>query len=179
MLDMDFLYIRARAAGFTAAAPLDAGTLSPNVEVRAMCQNNVCGQYGQRWSCPPGCGTLEECAARLQTYRGGILVQTIGILEDEFDGEGMIKTEARHKVQFQVLWEDLRTDYPQLLALSSGCCTRCKICTYPISPCRTPNAVFSSMEAYGLLVLDVCRRNHLPYYYGKAQIAYTSCFLLE
>jgi hypothetical protein len=35
------------------------------------------------------------------------------------------------------------------------------------------------MEAYGLLVSDVCQKAGLPYYYGKQTITYTSCILLE
>ena len=47
--------------------------------------------------CPPGCGSLEECEAKVRQYRYGIIVQTVGELEDAFDGEGMMETEARHK----------------------------------------------------------------------------------
>ncbi|MCD7867201.1 MAG: ASKHA domain-containing protein [Clostridiales bacterium] len=34
------------------------------------------------------------------------------------------------------------------------------------------------MEAYGMLVTEVCQSNHLEYYYGSCTIAYTSCYLL-
>ena len=34
------------------------------------------------------------------------------------------------------------------------------------------------MEAYGLVVLEVCKANSLQYYYGADKMAYTSCFLL-
>ena len=36
----------------------------------------------------------------------------------------------------------------------------------------------ASMEAYGLLVLEVCKANGLQYYYGSDKMAYNSCFLL-
>ena len=32
-------------------------------EVRDACASDRCGRYGKSWSCPPACGTLEECAA--------------------------------------------------------------------------------------------------------------------
>ena len=35
------------------------------------------------------------------------------------------------------------------------------------------------MEAYGMLVMQVCQANHLDYYYGPGKIAYTSCYLLK
>jgi hypothetical protein len=35
------------------------------------------------------------------------------------------------------------------------------------------------MEAYGLLVTQICTDNGMKYYYGPDTLAYTSCFLLE
>ena len=40
-------------------------------------------------------------------------------------------------------------------------------------------SVASSMEAYGMVVMETCKANGMGYYYGPQSIAYTSCFLLE
>lgn len=168
----------AKNFGFTAWAPLDVRTLSLKAEVRAMCADNTCGQYGKRWSCPPGCGTLEACSDQLREYSNGILVQTVGHIEDSFDFEAMEEIEAVHKARFLEMYTALKNENARVLAIGSGCCTRCAVCTYPDDPCRFPDAMISSMEAYGMLVLEVCKANELPYYYGSDKIAYTSCFLL-
>ena len=130
----------------------------------------------KNWSCPPGCGTLEECEARVRQYTHGILVQTVGNLEDSMDVETMMETEAEHKKHFFALEEQLRAKYPTMLPIGAGCCTRCKECTYPDNPCRFPDKTFASMEAYGMLVTQVCQDNNLTYYYGPCTITYTSCF---
>lgn len=163
----------AKESGFTHIAPLDPKTIALKPEVRQMCE--VCGRYGKCWSCPPGCGTLEECAARVSSYRQGILVQTVGQLEDAFDGEGMMDAQQLQKERFGDLCERLK-GY-DTLTLGAGSCTMCKNCTYPDAPCRFPDKMISSMEAYGIVVADVCSANDLPYYYGKNTIAYTSCVL--
>lgn len=168
----------AREAGFSAWAPLDAKTIHLKQEVRDMCAANSCGMYGKRWSCPPGCGTLEECAQRLEGYDRGILVQTVGDVEDGFDFEAMMEIEAAHKRNFLSMYQTLRNSGAEVLAIGSGCCTVCTQCTYPESPCRFPEKMVSSMEAYGMLVLEICKENHLQYYYGSEKMAYTSCFLL-
>ena len=67
----------------------------------------------------------------------------------------------------------------EALAAGAGCCTVCRECTYPDAPCRFPEQKMSSMEALGMLVLEVCKANGLPYFYGENTIAYTSCFLLR
>lgn len=178
MIPYDTLAQLAEAAGFSAWSPLDPGTIECKSEVRGMCADNSCGQYEKRWSCPPGCGSLEACAAQIKDCTQGILVQTIGELEDEFDGEAMMETEALHKAHFQEMLSALRKETGHVLALGAGCCTRCRVCTYPDEPCRFPEEAVSSMEAYGMLVLQVCRDNGLTYYYGSDKIAYTGCFLL-
>ena len=178
MTDMETILRMAEEADFTHAAPLDPATIELKDEVRAMCASGSCGQYGKRWSCPPGCGELSECAAKIAGYRTGILVQSVGELEDSMDVEAMMETESDHKAHFQSLYAALRKMYPYMLALGAGCCTQCTECTYPDAPCRFPDRMVSSMEAYGMLVLEVCQKNGLAYYYGPNTIAYTSCFLL-
>ena len=169
----------AEAAGFTAWKPLDGATLEVKREVRDMCATNTCGMYEKRWSCPPGCGSLEDCAGRLGQYPGGILVQTCGDIEDGFDFEAMMEIEEDHKAHFQQMYAELRKAGVDVFALGAGACTQCRECTYPDQPCRFPDQMVSSMEAYGLVVLEVCKANGLQYYYGADKMAYTSCFLIR
>ena len=179
MMSFEELSRLADKIGFTTYAPLDAATIELKSEVRDMCGANACGQYGKNWSCPPGCGTLEECARSLEGFTGGILVQTVGDVEDAYDFEAMMEAEQVHKERFRDMYAVLREAGVPVLALGAGCCGRCKVCTYPDQPCRFPEEMTSSMEAYGMLVTQVCKDNGLAYYYGPDKIAYTSCFLLR
>ena len=169
----------AEEAGFSAWAPLDMSTIELKPEVRDMCATNTCGQYAKRWSCPPGCGTLEECTQRLTACTHGILVQSYGDIEDGFDFEAMMEIESDHKDHFSEMYEALREAGASVLAIGAGCCTQCAKCTYPDEPCRFPDKMIASMEAYGMVVLEACKANGLTYYYGADQMAYTSCFLLK
>ena len=63
--------------------------------------------------------------------------------------------------------------------VASGGCTVCPKCTCPDTPCRFPDLATPSMEAYGLVVSDVCRDSGLPYYYGPKTITYTACMLVN
>ena len=178
MLDYEKLKEEGKNCGFTHVAPLSAATLEPRMEVRGMCEQNTCHMYGSNWCCPPGVGTLEECTARIRRYREGILVQTVGQLEDSMDVETMMETEEAHKTYVDRMRQLLEEEYGRILTLGSGTCTRCKKCAYPDKPCRFPENSFGSMEAYGIVVSDACKANDLPYYYGPCTIAYTAAFLL-
>ena len=179
MPDYEALTRLGKEHGFTHVGKLLCSTVRLMPEVRQMCEQNTCRRYGTSWSCPPGCGTLEECQAILDGYREGLLVQTVGELEDSMDVETMLETEALHKEHFLSLEKELRKRYPGLRPVSAGSCTKCKVCTYPDAPCRFPEEAFSSMEAFGMLVTQVCQDNGMQYYYGPNTIVYTSCYLLE
>lgn len=167
----------AEEAEFEHFAPLSPETIEPKPEVRDMCAANSCGRYGKCWSCPPDCGTLEDCREQIKGFTGGILVQSVGDIEDGFDFEAMMEIEAAHKARFIRMYDALRETGRDILALGAGCCTQCATCTCPDSPCRLPEKRISSMEAFGILVLEVCQKNGLTYYYGPEKMAYTSCFL--
>ena len=117
----------------------EEGEVELKPEVRDMCAGGSCQQYAKRWSCPPGCGTLEECNAQVNQYSYGILVQTVGDIEDSFDFEAMMEIQQTHKAHFDQMHKSICDQGEQVLALGAGCCTRCKECTYPDAPCRFPD----------------------------------------
>ena len=166
----------AREVGFETVAPLDVSTLVVRQEAREMCAANKCSVYGKSWSCPPACGTLEECEAKMKEFTQGILVQSIGELEDSWDIEGLQELEQKHKERFQKIAHAMAAEKGKMLPLTAGCCTLCKKCAYP-EPCRFPEKLISSMEAFGLVVNQVCTENGVAYYYGSDKMAYTGCVL--
>lgn len=179
MKELTEVFLWAAEEGFSHWAYLDCGGIELKEEVRRMCAAGVCGQYGRNWSCPPFCGGLDVCRERVSRYSRGILVQTVGDLEDNLDYEGMKAAENRHKRAFRRLAERLRLCWPELLALGAGCCTVCRKCSCPDEDCRFPEKRLSSMEAYGIVVSELCRKNHMDYYYGPDKVSYTSCYLLD
>lgn len=178
MTDQELLQL-AQACGFDHAGPLTVSALEFNPAVREMCAADRCHSYGRCWTCPPGCGTLEEISEKASRYHRGILLQSTGILEDDFDIDTMFETEKRHKKQFLAITETVREQYPGCLPMSSGACSICPDCTYPEAPCRFPQLAIPSMEAYGLMVSQVCKDSGLQYYYGPKTITYTACILID
>jgi len=168
----------AKECGFTHCAALDVSTLEFLQEVRDMCNAAQCNQFGKSWSCPPACATLEEMRERVRSYSHGLLVQTVGELEDSYDWDGIMEAGARQKESFARMWKELDKEYGSVLAMGTGACKLCEKCTYPDAPCRFPDRMEVSMEACGLFVSKVCTDNGLAYNYGQDRIAFTSCFLI-
>ncbi len=102
--------------------------------------------YEKNWSCPPGCGSLEEYSEIIGHYTHGIIVQTVGGLEDELDGEGMMETEHQHKSHFYEMEKILRQVWPGVCSLSE------------------PDAVRNARPAPIRMLPAVFRENHfLPW----------------
>jgi len=169
---------RALELGFTAALPLDAATLQPRADIRAMCAADKCRAYGKNWTCPPHCGSLAQCEQRLRGYREGILLQTVGQLQKTVDTAGYHRTEAQHLQQFYRFCALIREVYPDALCLGSGGCRLCGRCAWP-EACRFPQLACPSMEGYGLFVTQVCRDNGAQYYHGERTVTYTACVLYK
>ncbi|MFA6947354.1 MAG: DUF2284 domain-containing protein [Eubacteriales bacterium] len=165
--------------GFTKACELNVASLVFRTEVRDMCAADRCSSYGKNWCCPPACGTIEDAAAMIKNYGYGIIVETVGQLEDEYDFDSMKSAGELHKQNFARLIGELRKTYPDLLAMGAGTCTLCEKCSCPDSPCRHPDERISSMEAWGLWVSDVCEKSGIPYNNGKCTVTYVSCWLLK
>lgn len=178
-MDLKKIEELAAASGFDHCHLLRADTIVLRPEVRESCADNSCGRYDACWSCPPACGTLDECTEKIQKFNDGVLLQCTQELEDSFDVEGMQELEGRHKRALNAFTDKIRALYPDCLILGAGSCTRCAKCSYPDEPCRFPEKMISSMEAYGMVVSDVCKANDLPYYYGPNTLTYTACALIE
>jgi predicted metal-binding protein len=169
----------ALGCGFSHAGALDADTIRVREEVRDACAVNKCKAFDANWACPPACGTLAECESKLRKFKKGVLVQTTGTLEDSLDYESMEQTGMEHRQHLEAFTDKIRRLFPSCLILGAGGCRRCETCTWPEDPCRFPEKMHSSMEAFGMVVSDVCRDNNLPYYYGPNTLTYTGCVLLE
>lgn len=169
----------AQQCGFEHFGMLNVPALEFNPAVRDMCAAGRCQMYGKCWTCPPGCGTLEEISVKAAAYQRGVLLQTTGQLEDDFDVEVMMDAEKIQKERFKAFVTELRKAYPNCLPMSSGACTMCPTCTYPDEPCRFPHLAIPSMEAYGLVVSKTCEDSGMKYYYGPLTITYSGCVLVD
>ncbi len=176
---IDELTALAKEAGFTYAATLDMDSLEFMEEVRSMCSADRCKSYGKSWSCPPAIGSVERAKERAEAYHRGIIVQTAGTLADSFDMDGTAAIMKRHRKNFDTLVRQVKYFYPDCLPMGAGTCRICRSCTYPDRPCRHPDKMISSMEAYGLLVSDVAIRSGLKYNYGENTMCFTSCVLID
>ena len=171
----------ALAGGFTRTGRIETAAIKPRQEIRDACAADKCRSYGKSWSCPPACGSLEECEAQIRRRKSGLILQTVGGMEDSFDYEAIARTAGEHRARLGAFREKLESFFPPprpYLLLGDGACANCAKCAYPRSPCRAPEKMIVSMEAMGIWVSDLCSKSGIPYYYGPKTLAFTGCLLL-
>lgn len=178
MTDAQLLSL-ASQCGFDHVGMLNVPALKFEPAVRDMCAADKCRSYGKCWTCPPYCGSLEEFAARAAKYRRGILVQSTGQMEDDYDVETMMDTETLQHDRFRALTAKVRQVCPDCMPLAAGACRVCEKCACPGAPCRFPDLAVPSMEASGLNVSRTCADSGIGYYYGPRTITFTCCILTD
>lgn len=128
----------AQAAGFTHVGRLERSALRFLPEVREMCASDRCRSYGRNWTCPPACGSLEEITARAAHFGRGILLQSTGTLEDDFDLDSMLETERRHKERFLRLLDRLDASGEPVLPMAAGGVPSVSAVPIPARPAAFP-----------------------------------------
>ena len=71
--------------GFSAAAIVDTRQIVFDPSFRPYCEENLCGQYGANYACPPDCGSPEEMKQRILAHKKALVLQTIWQVADYSD----------------------------------------------------------------------------------------------
>ena len=172
--DMDALIHAALETGAAKAALIDAGQVVYSESFRDICEGNQCGCYGRCWVCPPEIGKIGDLIAEAKSYPRGLLYQTIGLLEDSFDVEGMFAAGANHAQVSKKLHKRLSSLLKNtFLHLGCGGCHLCESCAKRTGePCRHPEYALAAMEGYGVDVYNTTLATPLKYINGANTVTY-------
>lgn len=149
-------------------------------EFRAACEMNRCGKYGTNWTCPPAVGAFAQGVERIRAFSRGLVLQTIWILTDSFDIEGMLASGETHNQRVRDAYQQvgsLLSKGPTKL-FSAGACSVCARCTYlDGQPCAFPEQAVAPLEGYGIDVTHVIQLAGLRYNNGPNTVSYVGMIL--
>jgi len=175
MIDKKDIVDHALSEGFTNAVYLDGLQIECEARLRAYCNPEGCPRHGNNWVCPPGCGSLEECALKVAGFDKGILVQSISKINPTTVDYAALNREHNLRLQrfLEAYCEEL-----EVLPLTSGGCVFCDTCSYP-EPCIKPNLRMNSLSAYGIDVGNLCELANLPYAFSQDRVYYIALVLIK
>lgn len=108
---------------------LDAAEIQVRERVRTICKQE-CERYGTTWACPPAVGTLEECAARIHSYKSGIFFSSVAEVSDLMNMEEMLSTRDAHEELTCEVAKFLQGEGFETFTLSTESCDLCEHCAY-------------------------------------------------
>ena len=147
MTDMQLLQM-AEKEGFRGAV-LSAKEIPVDGTFRKFCEDNLCGKYNANYSCPPGCGTVEQVHQRLFGGDRALVLQTVHEIGSYENKEAILKSKKNLNLAVLKLTEELRQEGMQCFCLGYGGCPLCDPCKQVEGqPCAFPEKRISCMSAY-------------------------------
>ena len=166
--------------GFSSAAIVDTTDIPFDPSFRPYCEENLCGQYGVNYSCPPDCGTPEEMKQKILSRKKAILLQTMWEISDYSDAPSIKQAKASHNAAQIRLAKRLRQqNIDGFLVGASGCalCTPCAL--QKGKPCTFPEYQYSCMSAYCIFVKQLTDRCHMEYNCGDGLLAFFGMYVFD
>lgn len=172
MTDQEII-ARAVEEGFSAAAFIEPQDIVFDPSFRPYCEENLCGQYGANYSCPPDCGSPEEMKERILVHKRALVLQTIWEISDYSDTDAIKKAKRAHNAAQIRLANWLREQGHNGLMVGASGCALCSPCLQKSGqPCRYPELKYSCMSAYCIFVkklADCCAMDYTP---GEGLLAF-------
>lgn len=164
MLMNDKMMIEAALqTGFEAAVIVKTEDIPIDFNFRRYCEENICGQYGGNYSCPPDCGTCEQMQNRITSKRMALVVQSVNRIED-FSSPEIERAKKRHCGFAIELEKKLKALNIEGFTVGACGCTLCDPCAKKLDmPCKFPDHLYSCMSAYCINVKALCEACGLTY----------------
>ncbi len=140
--------------GFFSAAVVETDKLVFDYSFRKYCEENLCGQYGVCYSCPPRCGTPEEMHARLGAYPKALVFQSKWDNIKDFTPTAentakILAAKAKHNAALRRVADLMEKDGHKGVMAGASSCTLCDECAAEHDkPCLHPDRAFSCLSAY-------------------------------
>ncbi|MCL2592257.1 MAG: DUF2284 domain-containing protein [Defluviitaleaceae bacterium] len=164
------------SVGFTNAVWLENLKIECEPRLREYCNPEGCPKHGNNWVCPPGSGSLKECAEKVKEFSQGILLQSITDINPSSVDYAVLN--KKHNLRLQNFLEEHCKSFAKVLALTSGGCVFCEVCAYP-KPCVKPNLRMNSLSAYGIDVGKLCEAGKMEYAFRSDKLYLIALVLIK
>ena len=172
-MDHNALIQSALDCGAAGAAVVSVGDIAFDRAFRDACARNICGKYGTNWMCPPSVGDIDEMISRAKSFGQMLVFQSISLLEDSYDIEGMRAAGKNHSALTLAIALAVRPMLEQSIMLGAGACGICGRCAKADdAPCRFPEKAAASLESYGISVTDLASLSGLKYINGQNTLTF-------
>lgn len=167
-------------AGFANAAVVDTTEIVFDPSFRPYCAENLCGQYGANYSCPPDCGSPEEMKARILQHKKALVLQSMWEISDYSDAPALRNAKRGHNAAELRVVRVLREHGHDGLIVGASGCALCSPCALTQKkPCPHPDLKYSCMSAYCVFVKKLADRCGMEYNCGENLLALFGMYVFD
>lgn len=166
--------------GFAAAAIVDTCDIVFDPSFRPYCAENLCGQYGANYSCPPDCGSPEAMKQKVLAHKKALVLQTIWEISDYSDAPAIKQAKGTHNAAEIRLIQRLRAQGIGGFIVGASGCALCIPCAQTQGePCRFPDLRYSCMSAYCIFVKKLADKCGMEYDCGDGLLAFFGMYVFD
>ena len=179
MLEKDMIQY-AIEEGFSAAEIVNTEDIVFDFSFRPYCEENLCGQYGANYSCPPDCGSPEAMKQRVLAHKKALVLQTIWEISDYSNMDLIKPAKAAHNAAEIRLVKRLRADGRDGFIVGASGCALCSPCKQVLGqPCAFPQYQYSCMSAYCVFVKKLADKCGMEYDCGDGLLAFFGMYIFD
>ena len=168
------------AEGFHAAEIIDTDQIVFDAAFRPYCEENLCGQYGANYSCPPDCGTPEQMRQKVLAHKKALVVSTEWKIENFLQKDQLKKAKVLHNAAMIRLIKKLKSEgHDGFMIGASGCtlCSPCKLASG--ASCDYPDMMYSCMSAYCIYVKKLAEDCNMNYDYKNQMLPFFGMYVFD
>ena len=170
----------ALAEEFCQAEIIETNKIIFDAAFRPYCEENLCGQYGANYSCPPDCGTPEQMKNKVLAYKKALVVRTEWEIEDFSQTNTIRNVKALHNAAMFRLIRNLRTEGHNGVMIGASSCTLCNPCKrISGAACVHPSMMFSCMAAYCIHVKKLAEDCGMKYDYKGGILPFFGMYVFD
>lgn len=179
MLEKDMIQYAIEEA-FSAAEIVNTEDIVFDFSFRPYCEENLCGQYGANYSCPPDCGSPEAMKQRVLAHKKALVLQTIWEISDYSNMDLIKPAKAAHNAAEIRLVKRLRADGRDGFIVGASGCALCSPCKQVLGqPCAFPEYQYSCMSAYCIFVKKLADKCGMEYDCGDGLLAFFGMYIFD
>ncbi len=157
----------ANTLGFSAHV-LPTAELPFDENFRDFCAENVCGNYGICYSCPPDCGTYETLRDSVLAHKYALVLQTMPHVNNVFDREEIYNLRKSHNNAEMQLLAEIKKHCATAFMIGASTCTLCRPCQKQLGkPCAHPDIRFYCLSAYCIDVRKTASQCQIEFNYNN------------
>lgn len=179
MKDEEILAL-AKEEGFHNACLIDTSQIVFDYSFRPYCEENLCGQYENNYSCPSYCGTPEEMEKKITDHKKALVLQMLWEFNDLSDDKAFKQSKkVQNGATIKIVRKLREAGHNGIMVGSSGCnlCTPCMAQTG--EPCKHPQDKFSCMSAHCIYVKKLAEVCNMKYDYENRMLPFFSMYVFD